>query len=243
MMKNMSNDYGPIEKDIQKLINAYDVVVKGIDDKAKISEDRAYGGIIRAGKGELVESMAAYLVELAWGLLDVHSNRLKINRQKIMVPLKSEYLKKIKSDNVRKFITDNIHKYYYPLSTDIHILIDNRFVIAIECKAYTENAMLKRILVDATLLKHMYPDLNFILFQLESQLGGDFSELPDLVFGSPSTHTLLSYFDINLHIITMLKGERKVDRPIHNPRYYKSLTKESLCKAIEVFQELLQEYR
>lgn len=46
-----------ISKDIQPLINAYEFLVKGIDTKAKDSEDRAYGGVIRAGKGMLVESL------------------------------------------------------------------------------------------------------------------------------------------------------------------------------------------
>lgn len=53
-------------KNIQSLINAYEFLVKGIDTKAKESEDRAYGGIIRAGKGMLVESLAKSLIEIAW---------------------------------------------------------------------------------------------------------------------------------------------------------------------------------
>jgi len=50
--------------------------------------------------------------------------------------------------------------------------------------------------------------------QLESQLGGDYSTDKDIIFGSRSTHTLLSHFDIDLNIITLLEGERKVKRPI-----------------------------
>jgi len=39
-----------LSEDIKSLINAYEFLVKGIDTKAKEAEDRAYGGIIRAGK-------------------------------------------------------------------------------------------------------------------------------------------------------------------------------------------------
>jgi hypothetical protein len=239
----MEKDYKSIDGEIQKLINTYNLLIKGIDKKAKVSEERAYGGIIRADKGKLVENIAKRIVEISWDLLGEPSHRLLINRQTIRVPLKKDYIEKIKIPEVKQYISENIHTYYYPLSADLHIHIDNRFVIAIECKAYTENAMLKRILVDSTLLKHIYPDLEFILFQLESQLGGDYSHLDNVTFGSPSTHTLLSYFDIDLHIITILKGERKVDRPIHKPDYYKPLTKEGLYKAIEVIQEVLMKHR
>ena len=92
-----------------------------------------------------------------------------------------------------------------------------------EGKTYKENAMLKRILVYFTLFKQVYPDLDFVLFQLESQLSGDYSSNNHVKYGSPSTHTLLSYFDIDLNIITLLEGKRKVDKPIHKPEYYKAL--------------------
>mgnify|MGYP001068239333 CR=1 FL=1 len=132
-----------------------------------------------------------------------------------------------------------MNEFYYPLKTDIHVNVDGRFKIAIECKAYTENAMLKRILVDFTLLKQVYPELSFVLFQLESQLGGDYSSSNKIKYGSPSTHTLLSYFDIDLNIITLLEGERKVDKPIHKPEYYKALREEILLEALDVLKNLL----
>ena len=42
--------------ELRFLIDAYNFFVKGIDAKAKESEERAYGGIIRAGKGKRSES-------------------------------------------------------------------------------------------------------------------------------------------------------------------------------------------
>jgi hypothetical protein len=120
------------------------------------------------------------------------------------------------------------------------VAIDGKFKISIECKAYTENAMLKRILVDCTLLKNVYPDVSFVLLHLESQLGGDYSFSITGKYGSPPTHTLLSYFDVDLNIITLLKGERKVDQPIHKPEYYKPLEVERLNEAVEIFKDLLQ---
>jgi len=64
--------------------------------------------------------------------------------------------------------------------------------------------MLKRILVDFMLFRQVFQKLNCVLFQLESQLGGDYASIQSkVIYGSPSTHTLLSHFDIDLHIITL----------------------------------------
>lgn len=229
-----------ISKDIQSLINAYEFLVKGIDTKAKEVEDRAYGGVIRAGKGMLVESLAKSLIEIAWKEFMRDPERLSLDRETVKIPIKKEYIERVKSPEVKKFIKEHINDFYYPLRTDIHVHVDGKFKIAMECKSYTENAMLKRILVDFTLFKQVYPDLVFVLFQLESQLGGDYSTANRVKYGSPSTHTLLSYFDIDLNIITLLEGERKVDSPIHKPEYYKNLREESLLAALEVFKNLLK---
>ena len=103
--------------------------------------------------------------------------------------------------------------------------------------------MLKRILVDFTLLKTIYPKLICCLFQLESQLTGDYSEInKPIIYGSHSTHTLLSYFDVDLNIFTLLEGERKVDAPIHKKEFIKPLEKESLIRTIEKFTEILKEH-
>lgn len=217
--------------------------MKGIDKTAKTGVDgRAYGGIIRAGKGKMVESIAAEIVKLAWEELRQKPERLIVDKKKLKLPIEKDYVEKIKNIEVKQYILDNIDKYNFPLGVDLHVFIDKKFILAMECKAYTENAMIKRILVDFSLFHEIFPKADFILFQLESQLGGDYSELKNITFGSPSTHTLLSYFDINLNIITLLRGERKVDRPIHKKQYYKPLEKEAIWQVVECIKIILQKY-
>ncbi|MBI4648443.1 MAG: hypothetical protein HY738_18135 [Bacteroidia bacterium] len=100
---------------------------------------------------------------------------------------------------------------------------------------------MKRILVDFTLFKQVFPNLKCVLLQLESQLGRDYSSPnKEIIFSSHSTHTLLSHFDVDLHILTVLEGERKVDKPIHKKQFYKKLKKENLLKTIGVFKDLLK---
>ncbi len=228
---------------LDDILKAYEILVKGIESDALNDDERAFGGIIRSAKGKLVESIAQHLVEIAWQNLGGNENRLSLERQVMRIPINKSYISKIKSKEVREHILNNLEDYFYGLKTDVHVSIDNKLVMGIECKAYTENAMLKRILVDFTLLKSVFPNIKCVLLQLESQLTGDYSQpRKKITFGSPSTHTLLSYFDVDLHIITLLEGERKVDQPIHSSKYYKSLERDILESSIKVIEDLLKEF-
>jgi len=231
---------------IDELVKAYNLLVGGIEDRAMHpsadDELRAYGGIVRAGKGLLVESLAKNLAIIAWKELGRDMNRFSTEKETIKIPLKKDYINKIKNPDVKEFIKQNVLKYYYNLTTDVQISIDNKFIMGIECKAYTENAMMKRIMVDFTFLKQVFPNAKCVLLQLESQLGGDYSDLKSkITYGSFPTHTIMSYFDIDLNIITLLEGERKVDKPIHKQDYFKELKKNSLEEAVEVLKELLKD--
>lgn len=230
-------------KKLKELVKAYNLLVKGIEKQAEDDEERAYGGILRAGKGALVESMARKLVEIAWAEMGQPEKRLSFIRKTIPVPIRPDYIKRIRNPEVAQWICENIQQFHYGIKTDIHINIDDSFVCGVECKAYSENAMMKRILVDFTLLKQIAPDLSCVLFQLESQLTGDYSKITNpVIFGSKSTHTLLSYFDIDLYIITLLEGERKVDAPIHNSKFYKELKLQVLEKAVLDFEAILKKW-
>lgn len=229
---------------VDEIVKAYEILVRGIEEEAYNEEERAFGGIIRAGKGKLVESIARHMVEIAWNNLKGELERLSFEKKIIKIPINPQYIDKLKCKEVKDYIKNNINDYYYGLKTDVHVSIDNKLVMGIECKAYTENAMLKRILVDFTLFKNVIPNIKCVLLQLESQLTGDHSQPRNkITYGSHSTHTLLSYFDIDLNIITLLEGERKVDKPIHNSQYYKELKKEILENGIEVIKNLLSEFK
>lgn len=156
------------------------------------------------------------------------------------MPLKDDYVSRVRNPDVRAYIQSNRDKYIYKFRTDVHAHIDGKLVIGVECKAYAENAMLKRIMVDFTFLKEAHPKADAVLVQLESQLGGDYSDMGKKVhYGSFPTHTIMSYFDVDLNIITLLEGERKVDKPIHKKVFYKELNKASVGNAVEVFKQLL----
>jgi hypothetical protein len=236
----------PIKKPtVTSIVQAYNILVRHIDDDARAANTvRAYGGTIRSAKGALVEGIAKNVIEIAWSNISSQPRRLSFEKQTIRVPIHQSYIEHIQDADVQAYLRKNINNYVYQFKTDIHISIDGNLVAGVECKAYTENAMLKRIAVDAMFLKHAYPNAHNILFQLESQLGGDYGDIDKSIhYGSYSTHTILSYFeDINLHIITLLEGERKVNKPIHKKDFYKKLEKKSVQNATRVFEKLLEDY-
>jgi len=191
----------------------------------------------------LVEDIAGNIIKIAWSRIAGDLSRISFAKNTVRNPMKKEYINRIHEPDVRNWLNNNYTKQHYTLKTDVHVSIDDSFVVAVECKAYTENAMLKRILVDFTLFKTQFPDLNCVLLQLESQLTGDYSQIDkSVIYGSSTTLTLLSYFDVDLRIITLLEGERKVDCPIHKKEYFKELTDESVERAIQVFMEILKPY-
>ena len=231
---------------LSDLINTYDSVMKVMETKGKEADEdgvRAYGGVIREMKGKLQEYITHRLIEIVWvNELRQASERLNINSKKIPIKLRRDYLERVPT-YLKRHIKSHIDNYYYKLSVDKHVFIDNKFVLGIECKAFTENAMIKRIMVDFMLLKTIYPNLKCYLFQLESQLTGDYSELKDNPLGSTATHSIMSYFEtVDLNILTLIKGERKVDRPINKPQFFKPLEMTSLEKGIVWLVEAMKEY-
>ena len=227
----------------QKIITLVNNKIQGIDMVAKVDEYRAYGGIIRATKGKLLEELCKDLLRIAWDELGGKYSDLSFSDTTISIPLKREYIQTISSPEIRNWILANYPDFIFRAQVDTHVLVRNKFVLGVECKAYTENAMLKRILVDFTLLKSKFPNLKCGLLQLESQLTGDYSQISKpIIYGSHSSHTLMSFFDVNLHVMTLLEGERKVDQPIHKREYNKLLTIQNTERVVLQMEELLREY-
>lgn len=231
---------------LEQLIRHYRKSILGVEEKADREDGRAYGGVIRSDKGKLVEEMADYIIGLAWEMAGGPLDRLSINEpdKSYRLPIRREYVDGLPLE-VREHILPRLKSYHYRIQVDRLVFVDGAIVMGVECKAYAENAMLKRILVDFDLLRSLHPKLICCLLQLESQLGGDYSDAPygTPPLGSPSTHTLMSYFPgVDLNIMTLLEGERKVDRPIHKNEFFKEMRLERLRQTVEHFSTLLSSF-
>jgi len=176
-------------------------------------------GAVRYTKGKIVEDITKDIIRIAWSKISPDETRLRMDKKKVIIKTNDEV---------------------YKLSQDIHIYIDGIFRISVECKSYTEVAMYKRVLVDASLLKEAVPTINaFFIVQLENFLGGDYGKKVDAK-GSESVITLNRlYPQITMNIITLLDGDRDIKRPLHNPEYFKPLREERMHYAIEQFRKAM----
>ena len=102
-----------IDEKLISIIKAYEILVKGIDTRAQNAADRAYGGIVRAGKGKLVESIGKELIKIAWLNLGKDEDKLSFVNKTIKIPIKRDYLNRIESSEVKKYIEENIEKMFY----------------------------------------------------------------------------------------------------------------------------------
>lgn len=245
-MKNNEFSFdGEITKKLNEIKNYYDKTIQNLENNARES-NQSYGGYIRAQKGKLVEYMAKELVKIAWeNVLKQSLDRIKMNSNKMNVSISDRYgfIKNIEDNEVKSYLNTNRDKQIYKFGTDVHVFVDGEMALPIECKSYTENAMLKRILFDAELMKEVQGCKTYYLFQLESQLGGDYSKLNNVSMGSPATNALLSHVDVKIEIITLLRGERNINEPIHDSRFPKELNIEQLKKAVTIFAKGLKDYR
>lgn len=176
-------------------------------------------GAVRYTKSKIVEDITKDIIRIAWSKISPDEGRLRMDKKKIVIKTNDEV---------------------YKLSQDIHVYIDNIFRISVECKSYTEVAMYKRVLIDASLLKEAVPTIDaFFIVQLENFLGGDYGKRVE-VKGSESVITLNRLFpEVKMHIITLLDGDRDINKPLHKPEYFKLLRDERLNYAIEQFRKAM----
>lgn len=214
-----------IDADLEKLIAHYNTELNSL-----FNEDK--GGRIRGKKGTLVEYLAKQLVELAWTkILQQSIERINCNRKKQPITI-SDAEKYVSREEIvqseRERITNNLEDIIYEFGTDIHVMIDGNLAIAIECKAFTETAMLKRIIFDSMLMDEALPEAKHCLFQLEK------------AFSDDQYHVLMSHHSHNIDVITLLDGKRDSKKPIHRREHFKNLKKEKLIEALEYFEDVLQ---
>ena len=202
------------------------------------------GGQIRGKKGKLTEDLLEAIVSLAWREIDGEVNRFNIKKRRVPVPINENYVKNLIPESTRNYVEQNVDEYIFRLELDRVVEIENRLVLAIECKAFTENTMLRRTLRDFELALIANPGLRFCLFQLENALGGDYGDPNKSEYlGSRSTHTLMSHSPtIGLEIITLLDSGYVRAGRIHHPEYFKELPVKNVATCVSKFRALLEPF-
>lgn len=222
----------------QQICEYYQEEIRRAIAESKNGKGRALGGVLRSIKGTLVADITEAIVRIAWREKGGSPYKLEFNQSREVLHVEEAYIQRQRDPAVRDFLNKN-RQDGFGYSVDKHVFIDGDLALAIECKAYAENAMLKRILVDFNLLKRNHREMNCALVQLESMLGGDYGNGNAKQVGCIKSHALMSQFDFDLHIITLLEGDRKVDEPVHDPRHLKALETRLVRIAIERIKGLL----
>lgn len=200
----------------------------------KMDKRKVVAGQIRYGKGNLVEKIAEKLLTLACGDLGISKDRYHLTCGPINVGItNTSYI-------MRKNIL-NPDDYIHSLELDNILMVDGKPVINVESKAYAEATMLKTVMSNISMVYQYYPDMGFVLLQLENALGGDYAN--DVVKkGSGPAHVIMSQHpEVDLQILTLLDGNRSADRPIHEPKYYKPMNMAKLGKAYFTIKRLISE--
>ena len=202
--------------------------------------DETQPGQIRSKKGKLVEDITKDIIRYSWNKLGGDLNRLAFGTNKVRIKMNADYFQQLPEEVRDDLVIDN---FYYDIKVDLHCQIDGNFVVGVECKSYTENAMLKRILVDFWLIKKNFPHLLCFLVQLETFLGGENNFVGSKDIANRSSHTLMSYFpELDLNILTLLEGARHIKRPIHKREYAKDLKTKYVEHAVDSFSLQLKKF-
>ena len=104
-----------------------------------------------------------------WHDLGGNEHDIDTGMSRIIVPINQEYLDGLDDAEVVNHIRENIAHYEYKFKIDVPVVVRDELAIAVECKAYAKNAMLKRILFDGCFIRKINPHADIVLFQLESQ--------------------------------------------------------------------------
>lgn len=118
----MNFNHPQVGRLINESVKIYESVVRGIDDSAQMQNERAYGGVVRASKGKMVETMAKNLTQAAGAGSGNDKERLKFNlHRKYKIPIKSEQVDNTADDEMRNEILAHIQEYNIKHGTDVHV--------------------------------------------------------------------------------------------------------------------------
>ena len=117
-----------MKPDLMNVIRLYNYVVRGVEDTALEDDTRAYGGVIRAKKGQLVETIARRMVEIAWEHIGGNQLRLSMDRKTVKVPIDRDYVRNIPDAEIKRYIKSNIDGYFYRIRPDLCVHIDGNLI-------------------------------------------------------------------------------------------------------------------
>ena len=188
-------------------------------DVIKKTTSRASGGIKRMAKGDLVEEIYSRIIKFC---LDEKKSKLKlINKMGNLpknvnkVPILKVSQNYINLKNLK--FTDKELATGYEDKFDGFIIDNQDIKFVLEYKAYSENTMLKRCLVDASIAQIFNKNINYCLCLLQSHLYQN-----QRLIGY-NAHSLMDFFyqkfKVNIDVLILVKEPRVVNEDIIKMKY------------------------
>ena len=188
-------------------------------DVIKKTTSRASGGIKRMAKGDLVEEIYSRIIKFC--LNEKKSNLKLINKMgNLPKNVKKVPILKVSQNYINlknlKFTKKELATGYED-KFDGFILDNQDIKFVLEYKAYSENTMLKRCLVDASIAQIFDKNINYCLCLLQSHLYQN-----ERLIGY-NAHSLMDFFyqkfRVNVDILILVKEPRVVNEDIIKKKY------------------------
>ena len=211
-----------MEKKIKNLQNELNQIILSAENKVDLIKkrtSRASGGIKRMAKGDLVEEIYSRIIKFC---LDEKKSKLKlINKMGNLpknvnkVPILKVSQNYINLKNLK--FTDKELATGYEDKFDGFIIDNQDIKFVLEYKAYSENTMLKRCLVDASIAQIFDKNINYCLCLLQSHLYQN-----ERLIGY-NAHSLMDFFyqkfKVNVDILILVKEPRVINEDIIKKKY------------------------
>ena len=225
-----------LEKKIKNLQIELNEIILNAEKKVDVikkTTSRASGGIKRMAKGDLVEEIYSRIIKFC--LNEKKSNLKLINKMgNLPKNVKKVPILKVSQNYINlknlKFTKKELATGYED-KFDGFILDNQDIKLVLEYKAYSENTMLKRCLVDASIAQMFDKNINYCLCLLQSHLyqnerliGYNAHSLMDLFYQK---------FRVNVDILILVKEPRVINEDIIKKKY--QINYELLKNAVNYF--------
>ena len=202
---------------------------EGITDCKKIGEKKDSGGQQRGKKGEFVPQLCELFIRGSWDLLGGDFRRISVVRKHILVPVST-----VGNAGSVKIEIDSL------------VGVDGKPVTGFECKAYTENAMMKRVLFDYSALVSHAPEFSTVfLFQLQNAMGDGLQYKIGEALNSRLYNMARIQMKMRLpeiRVVTLLPESRSSLRALHDADVTADLSDDRISEIIDVFKDTLRKF-
>jgi len=230
------------DEKIIKLKEKIDSILSSLEtnvSKTKSKTNRKSGGIKRGIKGSTVRKIYSLIINHA----------IEETKSKYKLVMYKDLPKEIKKFNILKVPKKYEDKYNlnfsdeekskgYECQYDGYIVFENKLVMLVEYKAYFENAMIKRCLMDATFAQLVDKKIIYCLCALETQVLQDGREI------GYNSHSLRNFFyekfKTEIEVLFLLDEARIIGRDITEKENVKEVNIDKLKKAVNYFIDFVK---